>query len=183
MKRIAYLVTNHSKWVLVAYAAIALLLAATASGVFSSLATQGYTDPNAESARVAAIIAKDFKVTQPDVQIAIDLKSNADAAANKTLTESLLSAMAQQDGVSSAVSYYSLGSPASLKSKDGNAIYAFLYLDHRKSVEDIGSALAEKFGLSTKALTCTTAVTRSSATRSMPRSPRTWPRRSPSPFR
>jgi RND superfamily putative drug exporter len=146
MKRIAYLVTNRSKTVLVVYAAIALLLGAMASGVFSSLATQGYTDPNAESARVASIIAKDFKVTQPDVQIAIDFKSDADAAVNKAHTESLLSAMAQQDGVTSAVSYYSLGSPASLKSTDGQAIYAFLYLDHHKSVEDIGSALAEKFG-------------------------------------
>ena len=144
MKRIAYLVTNRGEWVLVAYAAIALLLAATASVCSPVLRPRGTRIPM-PSPLSRRDHREGFQGPQPDVQIAIDLRSNADAAANKTLTSR--SSAPWRSKTASQVrwgSYYSLGLRLRSRARTG--------MPSPRSSTSItarvlrrGSSLAEKF--------------------------------------
>lgn len=146
MRRIAHLVTHRSRAVLVTYGLLVVIMTALGTGVFSSLKSQGYTDPNSDSVTVSRILVDEFNNVQPDVQIAIDFPDNVDLASNRNTTEALLNAIADEAGVTQTSSYYSLGSPNSLKSKDGNALYAFVFLDKSKDVEGIAQNILTKFG-------------------------------------
>jgi len=146
MKHIAHLVIHRSKLVVGVYALLVAVMATIGMGVFSNLQSQGYTDSNSDSARVGKILKDDFHIQSPNMLVAIDFKSDADLPENMNKTKRFLSKLSMQAGVTSTSSYYSLGSPNSLKSKDGKAIYAFIYLDQKENTETLSQVISDKFG-------------------------------------
>lgn len=146
MKRIANLVIHKSKLVLALYIVVVAFMAIFGMGVFSSLATQGYNDPSSDSAKVEQILAGDFNIETPELILVADFGSDVDLVTNQDKTNSLVQSISSEPGVANVNSYYSLGAPASLKSKDSNAIYVLVYFDQKVDAEVSSQLISEKYG-------------------------------------
>jgi len=146
MKHIVNLVIQRSRLVVVIYALLVTIMAVFGMGVFSTLDTQGYNDPHSESSRVEKILMNEFHQQSPDMLIAIDFTSDANLPQNQTTATTLLASLSDLKGVDSTSSYYTLGSPVALKSNDGKAIYAFIYMDQKADIEMVGQSIVDEFG-------------------------------------
>jgi len=129
MNAVAKLVTRHSKWVLFGF--IALLALSTVWGFqsFGQLKAAGYDDPGSQSGVVARILTERFKESTPDAIILADFHRSADAPSSSGVARKLTDRIQNIPGVKSVTSYYSLGSPAGLRSTDGKEVYFFAYFD------------------------------------------------------
>lgn len=123
------------------------LAGAVGGGVADSLSNGGFEDPGSESFAAAEYLEEEFGAGAPDVTLlvaAVDGSVDAPdaAAAGAALTAELAGA----DGVASAVSYWSLGSPPPLRSLDGDLalVFATLEGDQGEVVTRAGE-LAEEF--------------------------------------
>lgn len=109
------------------------LIALSAVGgtqVFDKLKSGGYSDPNSDSARATAVLEDTFQAVTPPLSVIADFGDDVDSAAVKTEAATLTDALAAYPTVKTVSSYYTLGSPAALKSTDGKAAYFFVsYLD------------------------------------------------------
>lgn len=99
------------------------------SGVAGRLSSGGFQDENAESFRAGEVLAEQFDVGIPSIVMVATAPGSVDdlavAAAGIALTEQI----ASEDHVTEATSYWSLGSPPSLKSEGGNRAMLFVSLD------------------------------------------------------
>ena len=103
---------------------VLFMIAATVLGTraFGVLQTEGFDDPSSESARAAELLEERFGGGDPDVVLVLTAagssvdESDVASAADDVATR--LDAIAGVDGV---VSYWSLGSPPSLRSDDGRS--------------------------------------------------------------
>ena len=106
--------------VLVGTAVFFLVAAGLGGGVASRLSSGGFDDPASESSRAAEQIKHEFGKQEPDLVFLVRAERGtvddaAVGAAARTLTDNL----AAEKKVARAVSYWSLGSPPPLRSKDG----------------------------------------------------------------
>ena len=113
----------HGRWIIIVGALIFLVVAgALGAGVKEDLSTGGFEDPGSESARTAKALLKRFpSAGEPDFVVLVTAKSGSvdDADVERaaiTLTERL----GRQREVLQAGSYWTLGKPEPLKSKDGS---------------------------------------------------------------
>jgi len=127
MKAIAKLTTRHSRWVLLGFIALIALSTVWGFQAFGELKSGGYDNPGAQSGVVARILDKQFKQAIPDAVLYVDFQHSADATDSVALAEVLAKEVQATAGVSRVTSYYSLGTPASLRSLDGNEVYFFVY--------------------------------------------------------
>ena len=129
-ERLGHFVVRRSKAILAGYVVFLVVAGALGFGVFSAMKTQGYDNPKSDSARVDSILQKDFSAREASVVLIIDSPTNVDDPAAVASATSLLSKVAAEDHVERVDSYWSLGKPASLKSKDGKAALATIYFDN-----------------------------------------------------
>jgi len=119
LRRLAIFVTRRRWWV-IAFAALALPMAAVYGGsVHSKLSTGGFTDPGSESSRAAAMAHAFPKSGQSDFVIVVTAKAGTVddgrvSAAGNEITQRL----ASSSGVSTASSYWSMGKIQQLRSRD-----------------------------------------------------------------
>jgi len=143
MKRLGNLAVNHSKLSLWGF--IALILLSTIGGfqAFGNLKAGGYDDPGSDSARVVTILKDDFKQNQPEVVILADFADGADMPASAITGKHLVADLESYAGVQKVTSYYTLGSPVSLRSDDGKAVYFFVDLKDDAAWADIAGKMAD----------------------------------------
>jgi RND superfamily putative drug exporter len=129
MKRFAEVVVRYRVAVLVA-AVIAVLGAGIAGGgVASSLSGGGFSDPNAESVKAAEVLADRFGSSPPDMIMVVE--SPGESVDSPTVAKAgldLVERIGAEAGVSSVSSYWTLGSPPSLKSDAGDEALVFVTL-------------------------------------------------------
>ena len=127
---------------------IALLVACGVFGfqVFGRLASQGYTDPGAESSLAAERIVNDFGAEEPFAVLVLDSSVGADDPAVASSARGIESLLRAEDGVSSVQSYWNTGSE-SLRSTDGKAGLVLVYssdLDE-DSINSLGKTFIAKY--------------------------------------
>ena len=127
MNAIARLVTKYSRWVLATFVVLLAISSFWGFQSFGLLKSGGYDNPGSHSGVVARILQTQFKQAIPDAVLYVDFKESADASSSVQLGSKLATALSQLDGVKNVTSYYSLGSPASLRSIDGKEVYYFVY--------------------------------------------------------
>jgi RND superfamily putative drug exporter len=120
LSRLAHLATRRRRAVLLLALAFALVAAGIGAGVFPRLSSSGFTDPASASAKAVTLLDQRFGTGEPDLVLVVTARSGdvdgpAVAAAGKALTARL----AGEADVVDATSYWSLGSPAALRSRDG----------------------------------------------------------------
>jgi RND superfamily putative drug exporter len=144
MKKLGAFIVRRSKLSLWGFIALILLSTVWGFQAFGGLKAGGYDDPGSESAKVVTILKDEFKQVQPEVVILADFPDGADqpasAIAGKNLTEKLKS----YAGVATVTSYYSLGSPVSLRSDDGKAVYFFVDLKDDANQAELGGQISDE---------------------------------------
>jgi RND superfamily putative drug exporter len=148
LARLGRFAVARRKSVLVGTAVFFLVAAGLGGGVASRLSSGGFDDPSSESSRAANQIKHDFGKQQPDLVFLVTAKrGTVDDAAVGTTAETLTSNLAAEKTVSRAVSYWSLGSPPPLRSKDGRQ--ALVLVSLRGSEDKIQQAardLSPRYG-------------------------------------
>ena len=145
MKSVAKLVVGRSKTVLFGFLALILLSTIWGFQSFSALKSGGYDDPGSDSAVVTRTLQTTFKEAQPDIVMVVDFKNLADDADSVKIGQALRKSISAEAGVKRVTSYYTLQSPASLRSIDGKAVYFFAYFDKDAKSNEVAKNLIEKY--------------------------------------
>ncbi|HYV58903.1 MAG TPA: MMPL family transporter [Acidimicrobiia bacterium] len=120
LDRLGSFAVSRRKSVLVGTAVFFLVAAGLGGGVASRLSSGGFDDPASESSRAAEQIKHEFGKQEPDLVFLVRAKrGTVDAAAVGAAAETLTHNLAAEKKVARVVSYWSLGSPPPLRSKDG----------------------------------------------------------------
>jgi RND superfamily putative drug exporter len=144
MKRLGNLTVNHSKFALWGFIGLILLSTVWGFQSFSGLKAGGYDDPGSDSAKVVTILTDDFKQAQPEVVMLVDFPNGADVPASAAIGKDLTDKLKSYNGVASVSSYYSLGSPVSLRSDDGKAVYFFVDLKDDANQSTLGGQISDE---------------------------------------
>jgi RND superfamily putative drug exporter len=127
IERLAHFVVRRRRLVLVVFVVGVLVAAAVGSSVFARLGSQGYDNPKSESTRVANSLANEFRVSDPFVVLVVDTSAGVDAPSSVAAATAYVARVSAISGVKSAVSYWTSGRPASLRSTDGRAGEVLVY--------------------------------------------------------
>src|ERR1700730_10504425 len=119
LRRLAQLTVRRHRLVLL----LALVLFATpgagGGGGAKHLSTGGFDDPSAPSSRAKAILSTTFGQGDPNLVLLVTARNGTvDTPAVAAEATALTQELSRQPGVAVATSYWSLGSPAPLRSKD-----------------------------------------------------------------
>lgn len=112
---------------------------------FGYLKGGGYDDPGSDSARVSKILTEEFGQDTAEVVIVADFAAGADDPGSVQVATQLTDDLLSVTGVEKVESYYSLGSPVSLRSDDGKATYFFVYLDEDVKQSELGKKISAEF--------------------------------------
>jgi RND superfamily putative drug exporter len=126
---------------------IGLILLSLIGGVqaFGNLSGGGSNDPGSDSAKVADILVNDFNLNEPEVVLIADMGRSVDDPESAKVADRVTYALEQVEGVDSVSSYYSVGSPATLRSTDGKATYFFVELDPNVSMTEVSGVIQDQF--------------------------------------
>jgi RND superfamily putative drug exporter len=105
-----------------------LLAGAVGSLIFNRLDSGGYSNPKSDSYKVYEYLRDDLKVQDPAVVVVVD--AGAIDVTDPMITQkglALEKKMAQEDGVTKTLSFWSAGGEATLKSSDGKAALILIY--------------------------------------------------------
>lgn len=137
--RLGLLAVRRRRLVLALTALFLVASAAAGSGVFAALKGGGFDDPKAESTQARHLLGERFGQGDPNVVILYTPASgDVDSPGAQAFGRELTHRLAAEPGVTTAASYWSLGSVAPLRSKAGDKALAFAYVrgdeDHVKEV-------------------------------------------------
>ena len=131
--RIGRLVVRFPKLILAIYLVFIASAGAIGFGVFGNVKSQGYDNPNSESAQVDTLLRDEFKVRENSVVFIVDTnKPITDPATEKVVTE-IAAEVAKEDHVDQVNTYWTSGKPDSMVSVDGKATVISIYFD--KSID------------------------------------------------
>src|SRR5918998_1875767 len=145
--RLGTLAVRRRRAVLVLTALFFVAAAVLGSGVFDKLSTGGFQDPEAESTQAADLLDERFGQGDPNLVLLVapdgGVVDDPEAVeAGTALTERL----AGEEGVASAVSYWSLGSPPPLRSEDGDEALVLAFVDgNEDEVEEAVADLTDRY--------------------------------------
>ena len=141
------LAVQRARWVL----AIALVVMATAGvigpGVISQLQSQGYTDPNAASTRVADLLEEEFGAETPFLTLIIDSDAPVDSPGVASRAGELVAQLQAEPEVDRVVSYWTSGNLSALRSDDGRAGLILLYSNElsEATFDAVGSRFIDRY--------------------------------------
>jgi len=124
---------------------------------FSRLDSGGYSDPNSDSYKVYTYLTEELKLSDPAVVIIVDSGSTDvtdPVVAQKGIA--LEKKIAQEEGVTKTLSYWTSGGEATLKSSDGKAAYILVYGEGEAFTPEsqkLGKVMQEKYDGSYEGLT------------------------------
>jgi RND superfamily putative drug exporter len=145
MNRWAEFIVRHKKSALFSFIAVILLSSVLGFQSFDLLKAGGYEDPNSDSARVIKLLDQKFDVQTPEVVLIADMPSQVDTNESKQIAVNLRNDLKVMSGVAKVTSYYTLGSPPSLRSTDGKAAYFFVKVKDNVVQATVGKQIADKF--------------------------------------
>jgi len=145
MRPLSNFVIRHSKLSLFGFIGIVLLSLFGGFQAFGNLSSGGSNDPNSDSQKVAEILVKDFKQNDPQLVLIADMGRSVDDAQSVENATLLTDSLKAVEGVDRVSSYYSLGSPATLRSTDGMATYFFVNLKASASLAEVSTKIQNDF--------------------------------------
>lgn len=145
MKRWAEFVVRHKHSALFGFIAVVLLSSIFGFQSFGLLKAGGYDDPNSDSSRVTELLDKKFDTQTPEVVLIADMPTLVDTTDSITIARDLRADLLEVAGVDKVTSYYTLGTPPSLRSDDGKAAYFFVKLQDDVVQSEVGKEIADKF--------------------------------------
>jgi RND superfamily putative drug exporter len=130
LTRLATTVVRRRVAVLVLTLVALVMAGAYGGGVATRLSSGGFDDPAAESIAAENVLTEQFGSGQPNVVLLVTARSGAvDEAAAARSGAALTAELAAEEGIATAVSYWSLGSPPPLRSTDGRQALVLARID------------------------------------------------------
>lgn len=111
-----------------------------------NLQAGGYNDPNSTSTQVADTLHDTFDVDNPEMVIIADFPASVDTPETRIQADELTASIKNIEGIAKVSSYFSLGSPTSLKSIDSKAAYFFVNYDSNVNISDETALVEETLG-------------------------------------
>lgn len=146
--RLGHLTVRRRRIVLAASVLFLVVAGALGSGVFGVLQGGGFNDPNSESTRASEILATEFEQVSADVVAVVTPEAGLEDPAVPVAMAALTDEIRSIEGIASAVSYWELGHPESLRSIDGEHALVVLTVDPTLGEDDadaVVAALLERF--------------------------------------
>jgi RND superfamily putative drug exporter len=120
LTRLAEFVVRRRRWVLVGSLVVFVVAGALGGNVQKHLSQGGFEDPNAESTRADHALQRTFGAGQPNFILVVEARhGTVDDAAVAAAGTAVTTELAKEGAIEQAASYWSLGSPPPLRSKDG----------------------------------------------------------------
>jgi putative drug exporter of the RND superfamily len=144
--RLAHRTIRARVVVLLAALAVVVIAGTTTGDVAQRLSSGGYADPAADSTHVDGLLAERFGVGEPNYLLLVTVDEghvddDAVAAFGRRLTDSL----ADEPGITDATSYWSLGSPPSMRRPDGRrAVVAAMLTGDDDEIQLTAARLTER---------------------------------------
>jgi RND superfamily putative drug exporter len=129
-EKLGHLIVKRRKSAVILFIVGILVAGGVGSTVFNRLDSGGYSDPNSDSYKVYKYLTEDLKQSDPAVVIIVD--SGATDVTDPVIAQkgiALEKKIAQEEGVTKTISYWTSGGEATLKSSDGKAAYILVYGD------------------------------------------------------
>ena len=121
-------VAHRAKLSLAISALFIVITGALGVQVVPAMSSGGYDDPNADSSIAYNYLRDTFKAEEPWSIVIIDSPVSADDPSAAAAAQRISDEIAKHPDVARIASYWTLGNPPQLKSKDGKAAYMFVYL-------------------------------------------------------
>jgi RND superfamily putative drug exporter len=145
MKRWAEIVVRRKRSSLYLFIAVVMLSSIFGFQSFGLLKAGGYDNPNGDSTRVTELLDTKFDTQTPEVVLVADMPTLVDTTDSTTIARDLLNDLKAIEGVERVTSYYTLGSPPSLRSTDGKAAYFFVKVKDDVVQSDVGKKISDEF--------------------------------------
>ena len=146
---LGHLLVRRKKAALALFIIGIILSGVFGSLIFSRLDAGGYSDPKSDSYKVYEYLRDDLKINDPSVVLVVDAGSR-DITSPDVVQEakSLEAKIAQEEGITKTLSYWSSGGEATLKSKDGRAGYILIYGEadaFSPESQELGAVFQDKY--------------------------------------
>ncbi len=128
-EKLGHFAVRRKKFAVIAFVISILVAGGVGAQVFNRLDSGGYSIASSDSYKVYTYIKDTLKESDPAIVVMVDAKTSVDDPTVATRARALEKKMAQEDGVSKTLSYWSAGGAPSLKSSDGEAAYILIYGD------------------------------------------------------
>ena len=148
-EKLGHLIFKRRKSAVILFVVGILVAGGFGSLAFSRLDSGGYSDPKSDSYKVYKYLTEELKLSDPAVVIIVDSGATDvtdPVVAQKGIT--LEKKIAQEEGVTKTLSYWTSGGEATLKSADGKAAYILVYGDGEAFTPEsqkLGKVMQEKY--------------------------------------
>jgi len=148
-ERLGHVLVRYRKMAVALFVIGILLAGAIGSLIFTRLDSGGYSNPKSDSYKVYEYLRDELKVQDPAVVVVIDAGSTD--VTDSIVTQKSLALekkMAQEDGVTKTLSFWSSGGEATLKSSDGKAAFVLIYGEGEAFTpqsQKLGAVFQEKY--------------------------------------
>ncbi len=156
-EKLGHVIFKRRKSAVILFIVGILVAGGFGSLAFSRLDSGGYSDPNSDSYKVYTYLTEELKLSDPAVVIIVDSGSTDvtdPIVAQKGIA--LEKKIAQEEGVTKTLSYWTSGGEATLKSSDGKAAYILVYGEGEAFTPEsqkLGKVMQEKYDGSYEGLT------------------------------
>ena len=148
-EKLGHVIFKRRKSAVILFIVGILVAGGFGSLAFSRLDSGGYSDPNSDSYKVYNYLTEELKLSDPAVVIIVD--SGATDVMDPVVAQkgiALEKKIAQENGVTKTLSYWTSGGEATLKSADGKAAYILVYGDGEAFTPEsqkLGKVMQEKY--------------------------------------
>ena len=156
-EKLGHVIFKRRKSAVILFIVGILVAGGFGSLAFSRLDSGGYSDPNSDSYKVYTYLTEELKLSDPAVVIIVDSGSTDvtdPVVAQKGIA--LEKKIAQEQGVTKTLSYWTSGGEATLKSRYGKAAYILVYGEGEAFTPEsqkLGKVMQEKYDGSYEGLT------------------------------
>ena len=156
-EKLGHLIFKRRKSAVILFVVGILVAGGFGSLAFSRLDSGGYSDPKSDSYKVYEYLTEELKLSDPAVVIIVDSGSTDvtdPSVAQKGVA--LEKKIAQEEGVTKTLSFWTSGGEATLKSADGKAAYILVYGDGEAFTpesQELGKVMQQKYDGSYEGLT------------------------------
>jgi RND superfamily putative drug exporter len=149
MRRLGHVVTRY-RWAVLVVTLLLLPVAGVLGGpVKGKLSAGGFSDPAAEASRAAALLQDEYRTGSPNVVLLVTAGKGTAGVDDPAVAErgaALTRELAATPGLVDAVSYWSLGNVAPLRSTDGRqALVLGRVLGDEDDLRDAADGIAARF--------------------------------------
>jgi RND superfamily putative drug exporter len=146
--QIGHLVVRRRKSIFAFYLIFIVVAGVIGSGVFNNVKSQGYDNPNSESATVDKLLVDEFKVRENSVVLIVDTPNPIDDPRTETTITAIAAELSTEENVESVSTYWTTGKQQSMVSTDGKATVISIFFPKGidpETASNTAGAIQEKY--------------------------------------